>query len=430
MGHSAVILDSKTASARAILIVVVASALVFAWFAVRWQLGDMLGELTPPNQPDVREVADTAIALAPRDPMPRWLAAAKEKENFSPAGLENSVRMFETVVRLSPYDYRWWIELGRAYEQAERTDRAESAFKHAVDLAPAYTFPHWQFGNFYLRQNRTEEAFTELRKTTEKSVSYREQVFSLAWDYFDKDPQKLEMVAASGPDVRATLASFYAVRGRAEDALRVWDTLTEEQKAPHEAIARNIAQGLHDRKFYRQALEFARQTGIDPDARLESFTNGGFEEFMRPSEETLFGWRINRAEGRADVMPDSTVKTEGARSLRITFKGYTKPDLYNVVQFVAVQPAMKYRLSFMLRTDNLKSGGPPLLKVTAGPENTIIAATGPFTTGSSDWKKIELEFSIPENADGISIITSRALWAGECPITGSIWYDDFRLTRL
>ena len=37
---------------------VVASALVFAWFAVRWQLGDLLGELTPPNQPDVREVAD------------------------------------------------------------------------------------------------------------------------------------------------------------------------------------------------------------------------------------------------------------------------------------------------------------------------------------------------------------------------------------
>ena len=47
-------------------------------------------------------------------------------------------------------------------------------------------------------------------------------------------------------------------------------------------------------------------------------------------------------------MPDSTVKTEGARSLRITFKGYTKPELYNLIQFVAVQPAQKYRLTFML----------------------------------------------------------------------------------
>ena len=176
--------------------------------------------------------------------MPNWLAATKEKENFSPAGNENSVRMFETVVRLSPYDFRWWIELGHAYEQAEQIDRAEAAFKRAVELAPAYTFPHWQFGNFYLRQNRNEEAFAELRKTTEKSVAYREQVFSLAWDYFDKDPQKLEAVAASGPDVSATLASFYATRGRAEDALRVWNTLTEEQKAPHEATARAIAQGL------------------------------------------------------------------------------------------------------------------------------------------------------------------------------------------
>lgn len=412
------------------LAAVILVVLLFVWFAVRWQLGDMLGELTGPNQPNAKELAATAVSLAPSDPTAQWLLAAKAKDDISPAGIDRSVGLFEDVVRLSPYDFRWWIELGRAYEQAEQPDKAEAALRRAVELAPEYTFPRWQLGNFLLRQNRSDEAFAELKKTTEKSVAYREQVFSLAWDYFDKDPQKVEDVAADNPDVQATLASFLATRGQAEEALKVWNKLTPEQKAPHEATARSIAQGLHDRKFYRQALEFARQTGIDPESQTGAITNGGFETYIGPAEETLFGWRINRSEGRVDVMPDSSVKTEGARSLRISFKGFTKSDLYNAIQFVAVEPGAKYRLSFMLRTDNLKSAGPPLLKVMSGPENTVIAATPPFPTGSADWKQMSLELSVPNDADGIVIVTSRAFCPGECPLTGSVWYDDFRLARL
>jgi hypothetical protein len=59
---------------------------------------------------------------------------------------------------------------------------------------------------------------------------YREQVFSLAWDYFDKDPRRIEELAIDTPDVRASLALFYAARGSADNSLRVWNTLTEEQK--------------------------------------------------------------------------------------------------------------------------------------------------------------------------------------------------------
>src|SRR5688572_33452518 len=139
----------------------------------------MFASLTPPNQPNADEVARVAQGLAPSDAMPMWLLATIEKENFSPESLEKSVAMFEEVVRLSPNDFRYWIELGRAYEQAEMPEKAEKALAHAVQLAPTYTFPHWQFGNFYLRQNRSDEAFAELRKTTERSIVYREQVFSL-----------------------------------------------------------------------------------------------------------------------------------------------------------------------------------------------------------------------------------------------------------
>ena len=413
-----------------LLVAAVLGALVFGWFSIRWQLGNMLASLTTPNQPNAAEVAQLARSFAPGDALPMWLIAAREKENFSPESLEKSVGLFEEVVRLSPNDFRYWIELGRAYEQAEMPDNAEKALRRAVELAPTYTFPHWQFGNFYLRQNRSEEAFAELRKTTERSVVYREQVFSLAWDYFDKDPQKVEALAADTPEIRASLALFYAARGSADNALRIWNTLSDDEKSTHIDTAKRIARGLFEKQRFRESLEFSRQTGIDPEAQLENVTNGGFEKFLGPPDETLFGWRVYRNEPKVDVLPDASVKSEGNKSLRMTFRGYSKVDLHNVVQLIAVRPGGRYRLSFMVRTDNLRSGGPPLLQVLSGLENKGIAASEPFAAGSADWKQMTVDFTAPEDFDSVTIRTGRIACSEECPISGTIWYDDFRLSKL
>lgn len=415
---------------RILLLVVVACTLVFAWYSIRWQLGSMLAELTHPSEPNADRIAQVARSLAPNDPAATWLAANKERENFSPESFDRSVKLFEHLVRLSPNDFRWWIELGRAYEQSEEPERAEAAFARAIELAPTYTYPHWQFGNFYLRQNRTDEAFAELRKTTERSVVYREQVFSLAWDYFDQDPSRVEALAADTPDVRATLALFYAARGSAENALRIWNTLTDEEKARHTDTAKRIARGLFEKQRYRESLAFSVQTGIDPEAQFEAVTNGGFEKFLGSPDDNIFGWRIYRGDGKLDILPDSNVKYEGAKSLRISFKGYVKPELHNVVQFIAVQPGARYRLSFMVRTDNLRSGGPPLVQVISTRQNIGIAASEPFAVGSEDWKQVTLEFTAPEDFDGVHIRTGRITCGEECPISGTIWYDDFRLTKL
>ena len=429
MKEPLIILESKSAKARLLLIGAVLVAIVFAWFSIRWELGSMVAELTPPSRPNADEASRLALQLAPRDPQSMWLAASVEKENFSPDSADRSVKMFEELIRMSPNDFRWWIELGRAYEQAEVPENAEAAFRRAVELAPSYTFPHWQFGNFYLRQNRSEDAFVELRKTTERSHVYREQVFSLAWDYFDKDPAQVEALAADTPDVRATLALFYAARGSADNALRVWNTLTDEQKEANIETAKRIARGLFEKRRFRESLAFSVQTKIDPDSQPEAVTNGGFEKFLGNPEDNIFGWHIYRGE-KLDILPDSNVKYEGAKSLRLSFRGYLKPELHNTVQVIAVEPGARYRLSFMVRTDNLRSGGPPILQVLSGKENVGIGTSEPFAPGSADWKQLTIDFTAPSDFDGVLIRTGRVGCGEECPISGTIWYDDFRLTKL
>src|SRR5829696_6484418 len=122
-----VVWNREEGRAKLLAIVVGIAAVLAAWYAVSWQIGAMLAELTSTSQPDSQRVAEMAVALAPNDPGTYWLLATKEKEKFSPESFDNASGLFEEVVRRSPYDYRWWIELGRANEQSENVERAEIA---------------------------------------------------------------------------------------------------------------------------------------------------------------------------------------------------------------------------------------------------------------------------------------------------------------
>jgi tetratricopeptide (TPR) repeat protein len=267
-------------------------AVAFGWFTVRWQLGNMLAELTLPTEPNAKQIAELAVNFAPSDPLAKWLKANTQEEVFTPESIQNLLVNNQDIVRSSPHNFTWWVELGRAYEQAEQPENAEKAFLRAVELAPAYTYPHWQLGNFYLRNDEDEKAFAELKKAAENNAVYREQVFSLAWDFYEKDTERLEKIAGDSPDVRAGLAKFYAAKERPDDSLRMWNTLSAEEKESNEDVAKLIAQALYDKLFFRQSLEFVRDLKIEPNARNESVQNGGFEEKIEAADRTFFGWKV------------------------------------------------------------------------------------------------------------------------------------------
>lgn len=423
------ILDSRSLPVRVGLAAVVVFALILGWFAVRWQLGDMLAELTGANDPNAKEIAELAANLAPADPRANWLVAGTKKQTFTSEAITDAANSFETVAKLSPNDYRWWVELGRAREQSEEINLAEQAYLRGVELSPNYTYPHWQLGNFYLRQNRSGEAFAELKKVAETNSVYRDQVFSIAWDYFEKDKSQLERIAGDSPSARASLAKFYASKQLAEDSLRIWNTLSEDDRQANAPIAKLIAQAFYDKRIFRQSLEFVRGLGIEPDARQFTIQNGSFEKPISDVKETYFGWQVTPKE-KVDVKLDPTQKHEGSRSLRVSFTGFSEPTLYAVNQYVTVEPAASYRLTFWLRTENLKSGGTPMLEIYNATEDKILITSNAFPTGTNDWQQVKLDFVAPANAEAVGLRTVRAFCGNACPIFGTFWYDDFKLERL
>ncbi len=425
-----ILVESNRTAPRVALAAAVLAALVFGWIAARGQFGDMIAEFTIPGEPSSAQMADIAQGMAPSNPSTMWLKASIEKNTFTPEKTESSLRMFEQTVKMSPRDFRWWIEFGRANEQSGNAVQAEASLKQAVALAPTYTFPRWQLGNFYLRQGRRDEAFTELKLATENNQMYREQVFLLAWEYFDHDPVRIEQIVADKPDVHASLAMFYAQRGLAADSLRNWNALNDAQKAEYSQFSKAIAQGLYDRRAFPQALEFARQIGMDPDAKPETVTNAGFEKLLGSAADTKFGWIVLRNDAKLEIATDSAVHHEGTKSVRLQFKGYNKPELYALGQNVVVEPGRSYKLHFWLRTENLRSAGMPQLQIVNGVDDKIITLSPAFPTGTNDWQQITIDFTAPAECSGIVIRTVRGFCGQDCPITGIVWYDEFDLKRV
>jgi tetratricopeptide (TPR) repeat protein len=422
------IIETKNWKGWLILALIIIAALVFGWFSIRWQLGNMLAALTPPNQPNAREIADSAHSLSPRDPITNWLKANVEKDTYTQQGLENAVADLEEAVRYAPDDYRYLIELGRAYEQVENYEKAEKAFLRAAAVAPNYSNVHWQLGNYYLRRGNEQAAFAALRKSAETSAVYREQVFSVVWDYYEKDKQKLEQLVGEKADMRAGLAKFYAAKELPEDSLRIWNTLSEADKTRNQDIARLVAQALYDKRFYRSSIEFVRQLGIEPQAQAETLQNGGFETpIAADPREVFFGWQYTKKD-KIEINTDPTKKKEGSKSLRVTFNGFTGIEIKNFQQIVAIQPNKKYRLSFWLKTENLKSAGTPTLEIINANDEKIIATTNPaFPAGTQDWSPMTIEFTTPPNAEAVALRFDRAYCGDSCPIVGTFWVDDFKL---
>ncbi len=412
------------------MLIIMAALFAFAWFAVRFQLGDLFSEVASPADADATTIADAAIALAPSNPRGYWLRGAAERSRFDQDSAADVVRFFSKAAGAGPYDHRWWAELGRANEQAGDFEPAESAYARAVELAPEYTTPRWQLGNFYLRRGRTEDAIEQLRIAAEHSKLYRGQVYAIAWNFFGRDPNFVEQFANGSADSRASLALFYASQNEPEHAIRNWNLIGAEERNKFSRDAETAARLLINHRSYAAALEFSRQSGTDPSARPGAVTNGDFESGIKQRDQPMFDWSAGRRDPKVDIALDTRVKRSGQRSLRVTFRNYGAPWLESISQTVVLVPGVRYRLKYSYRTEGLRGGSLPRLELLSAIDNSSIANSPAFDQTTGIWHEASIEFTAGEKLDGYILKIGREPCAGECPLVGTLWLDDLELSQI
>lgn len=371
-----------------------------------------------------------AAELSPADPEAHYLLAAML------AGQGNqtaAIKEYEQAIALRPDDYVFWMELATAHDGAGDAKGALVAAREAVRLAPFYGQPRWLLGNLLLRAGEREAAFTELRDAAKRDTARFPALIDLAWNAHKGDAGLVEQsLQPTTHEERLAMARFFIKHGEIAAAVaqyRAAGALSQPERRQW------IGQLLAARR-YPEAYELWRsERGAGETAAPAGsprITNGGFEDEIK-TEGIEFDWNFLDNRQAVAFALDGNSPNEGAQSLRLEFKGTVDASTSLLAQLLLVEPNTRYRLRFMARTQELKTGGPPLLVISdaSSKESRELNQSPPFLPDVKEWREYVVEFQT--GAETLAVLVKlrrQPCSTAPCPIFGLLWLDNFSLQKL
>ncbi|MET0752616.1 MAG: tetratricopeptide repeat protein [Pyrinomonadaceae bacterium] len=411
---------------RAALLAAVLLCLAGAFFFAKWSFANTIAIQSGYNAERAapKDLAELAVYLAPNDPQTHYALAVVGEKSFVMEDFTKSVAEYEMATALSPNDFRLWLALGKARERSGDAAGAEKALRKALELAPNYSEAQWTLGNALLRQGKTEEAFDEIRKSVVGDTKYVAPAVSTAWQILDGDLAQIKQNLGDSAALNSALALFLSKQKRFDEALQIWNALPEnDRKTTFKLTGEELYREMIAAKKYRAALQLQNQAGAANPA-VGKITNGGFEEKINPTNPSVFEWQIAEA-AQPRVGPNDAQKHGGALSLLLIFNSSDGKDFRNISQVVAVEPGRKYNFEAFYKSD-LKASA--TLKWEIADADGKVLATTAAVSANADWTSLKADFTAPENMDAVIIRLARdGCKSAICPISGSIWFDDFSI---
>lgn len=374
--------------------------------------------------------AERAVSLTPADADAHFARAiALSFEGRA----DEAINEYEQAARLRPRDYFLWLSLGTARDQAEDERGALAAFKEAVRLAPYYAEPRWQLGNALLRAGRLDEAFAELRRAATSDEALLPGLIDLAWGVYGGDAVMVEQVIQpQTPQFHLQLARFLFKHGKMAEGIahyRAAGTVSDEER-------NSLLEELLSAKRFKEAYEIWSGGPQGATVKLSndsySITDGSFER-LKSLDQPGFVWRRRRDLQAVAISLDTREPHGGKYSLHLDYQGNSDANAAVVSQLVLVEPDSRYRLSFTARTQDVVSGGLPLVMVmdAGGDREQKIAQSNPLPKNTNGWQEYVIEFATGKETSAVQINVGRQACAGQqCPIFGNVWLDDFLLQKL
>lgn len=402
----------------------------FSYLALNWYIGNTLAENFAADERDL-DVGRFATTLAPKDPMTHWRMGLVWEKGQPVTGLDEAIPEYEKAVSLSPNDYRFWISLGIAHERAGDPTKGEHAIRKAISLAPYYAVPRWYLGNLLVRNGKYDEAFEELRRASEANPDFVPQLFNMIWGVYGADYDSLSRALGNRADARGHFAVYLLSRGRFDEGLRVWSTLTPTEKSDNRSIGESLVSSLVGARRFYDAMNVWNDIAPNPSGRaaIDRIVDGSFEEVSNYGPETAFNWQVKNRQIQIDIDPNSG--HTGSRSLRLIFQSRSRLEPVIATDLIPVSPDSHYDLEFYVKSEKLHSGATPYIQALNPVDNSVLASSTEAPNGDRDWQLVSLPFKTPPNIEAVVIQITRGVCADTdvCPIFGTLWYDDFSIKR-
>ncbi len=378
----------------------------------------------------LKEQAERAVGTSPADPETH---RARALVLYNSGDLSSTLGELERAVALCPRDYLLWLQLGRGRDEAGDREGALVAMREAVRLAPFYSEPRWQYGNVLYRAGRFDEAFGELRRAAESNPALFPVLMDLAWGTYNGDAGAVERIVGAQTDaLRFALARFFAKKGKTAEALALFRATGGISKEDQKKLLAELMKSKQFKAGYEVwAAGRAAEGGHYPDSPV-AITDPGFEGHINLSE-VGYGWRQERSLEGVRLSLETKGPRSGSRCLLIEWSGDSNPEAQVISQIVPVEPNTRYHLSFFARTEELVTGGPPLVSVTDAGDDAArpLAQSKTFPQNAKEWQEYEVVFTTSGTTEAVLINIRRqnCQAAPSCPIFGRAWLDDFSLRK-
>ena len=420
---------TKTVS-RLLMLVVLVLAVIGSTYAMRAYIGSTMAEYLSPEQAGL-VMPKRAVAWAPRDPHTHWRLAAIMERKLPADQLPLALAEFEKAASLSPNDYRFWMDFGVALEHSGNSERAEKALRRSVELAPSYAYPRWYLGNLLLRSERYEEAFTELRRASEADSTFQPQLFNAAWSVYSDDIQAMMAAVGSTSTARAGFAQYLIAFQRFDDGIRLWKSLSENERRANREAGKAIINSLVAAQRYEQASDVSNDL-VPPAIHSGEgrIVDGSFESGVGYHEGAVFGWKVTSTQ-QAQIGIDPDQGYQSGNSLRVLFQVRSRLDTLDISQLVPTAPDSDYELEYAVKTQKLESADLPAVAIFDEVEGKLLATSDAAEGGTNDWKLVKVAFKTGPKTQAIRMRFQRTACAPDasCPIYGTVWYDNFNLQR-
>jgi tetratricopeptide (TPR) repeat protein len=414
-------IKTNSANVKIVLVFLALLLVLSCFFTVKWVLAN-----TVARNSQYKELSQFAIDWSPNDPQTHYSLAAIQEKTLIPDDFPRAVENYEKATALSPNNYLLWLQLGRAMERNGDIEGAEKALKKAIELAPNYSENHWTLGNILLRQDKKDEAFTEIRKAAETDEKYINPSVSTAWQSFDGDISIISSKIGDSPEIKSALAIFLAKQQRSDEALNFWNALPEnDKKTKFKQNGTDLINAFITNKKFRAASIVQSQISENETDKitLGKFTNFSFENDVKPVNATAFEWQIADA-GQPQIGFDDKQKHVGNRSLVIVFNSSDGKDFRQISQTVAVESGKKYQFQTFYKSE-LKANSTVKWEVLDASDNKILGTTS-VVSPISDWHNLTADFITLPSTEAVIVRLTRASCGNSvCPISGKIWFDEF-----
>jgi tetratricopeptide (TPR) repeat protein len=369
--------------------------------------------------------ARKAVELTPKDAEAHFANAFVLGFAGTP---QQSVIELERAVALRPADYTLWQQLGLLRDQIGDTAAALAAFDEAISHAPFYSQPRWNRGNVLLRAGQYEAAFKDLSQAAQSNPELIPTLLDLAWGLSKGDVKLTEELAQINTDKkRLAFAKLLARHGRAQEAVVQFKSAGDVP----DNIELDLIDQLIAKNAFKEAFEIWKNYQHKELERGPSIYDGGFEGPLSFGERG-FGWRVQRDLPATSISFDSSQPHSGLKNLRIEFEGNSNSGSVLISQLIPVGPSKRYKVNFAGRSQDVVTGGLPLLVVNdASGESKRLAQSPPLVKGTSDWQPFSFEFTTTPSTTAVVLSLQReSCTTSPCPIFGAVSLDSFSLEQL